>query len=145
MMPSLCLVDKCSDNNHHSHIDNYLTIINKCIHDAMYKCIPVKCIDRKNFNCVAGWNDLVDDKHEIARRAFLDWVTAGKPRTGWIFDLMRRTRSQFKLALRSCRRSEEQFKADAIARDLLSNNSNEFWRKVKLMSCSTRAHRRGGE
>jgi hypothetical protein len=34
----------------------------------MYKCIPVKGIDRKNFNCVSGWNDLVDDKHEIAMK-----------------------------------------------------------------------------
>ncbi|MEJ2295059.1 MAG: reverse transcriptase domain-containing protein [Candidatus Lokiarchaeota archaeon] len=64
---------------------------------------------------------------------------AGKPRTGWIFDLMRRSRSHFKLALLSCRRNEEQFKTDAIARDLLSKNSNEFWRKVKLMSCSKSA------
>ena len=135
-MPSLCLTDKCSDDSHHLYIDNYLATINKCIHDAMYKCIPKKSIDRKRFNCIAGWNDLVGDKHETARRAFLDWVMAGKPRTGWIFDLMRRSRSQFKLALRSYKRNEEQFKAYALARDLLSNNSNEFWRKVKQVSCS---------
>jgi len=32
---------------------------------------------------VTGWKDLVADKHEAARRVILDWVSDGKPRTGY--------------------------------------------------------------
>ena len=50
------------------------------------------------------------DKHAAARSAFLDWVSVGKPRTGYVYQLMYRTRVKFKLALRHCKAAEEQFK-----------------------------------
>ena len=53
-----------------------------------------------------------------------------------LVDYMRRTRSQFKLALRSCKKNEEQLKSDALARDLLENNYNDSWKHVKRMSNS---------
>ena len=36
----------------------------------------------KKIPVVPGWNSLVKEYHEQARRAFLDWRRVGSPRTG---------------------------------------------------------------
>jgi len=54
-------------------------------------------------------NDPVDDKHEAAREAFLQWVTMGKPKTGYVWEMMKRTRAQFKLALRYCKITKKHY------------------------------------
>jgi len=61
---------------------------------------------------VSGWNDIVRDKHLAATEAFLDWVSIGKPRQGSLYDIMKRTRSQFTLALRCCKQYENTLRVD---------------------------------
>ena len=51
---------------------------------------------------------------------------------------MRRSKSRFKYALRSVRKSEKMFRADAMASDLLNNDQDSFWKEVKkLNSCKS--------
>ena len=49
--------------------------------------------------------------------------------------MMKRTRAQFKLALRSCRHHEEQLRCDTLATAYMSN-TDTFWKKVKIMTNS---------
>jgi hypothetical protein len=128
--PSLCCSKNCCDINHRTDIDLYLQQLCSCINEAASRCIPTRRCKRSDF-CVSGWNELVADKHAVAREAFLEWVLIGRPRVGWEFEMMKRTRAQFKLALRSCRQNEEQLRCDALAKDYL-HHSGDFWRKVKL-------------
>jgi len=69
--------------------------------------------------------------YRCVRAAFLDWVYCGKPRIGVTYDTMRRTRSQFKLALRYCKQHSKMLRADAHATALMSKNFNKFWNKIK--------------
>ena len=110
-------------------INQYYIRITDCIKSAMRQHIPFKKCGKFE-QCVAGWNEVVDDKHVAARSAFIDWVTMGKPRVGYEFELMKRTRAKFKLALRYCKFNEEMFRCNALARDFLSK-SEDFWRKVR--------------
>ena len=51
---------------------------------------------------------------------------------------MRSTKTQFKYALRSVRKSEEMIKADALASVLLNNDYDSFWKDVKKVnSCDS--------
>ena len=51
---------------------------------------------------------------------------------------MRSSKSRFKYALRSVRKSEEMIRADAMASDLLNNDQDLFWKEVKkLNSCKS--------
>ena len=51
---------------------------------------------------------------------------------------MRSSKSRFKYALRSVRKSEEMIRADAMASDLLNNDQDSFWKEVKkLNSCKS--------
>jgi len=112
-----CLIgcsQSCDNTSHQSAIDDYYTLIMTCIHECTQACIPV--ISSRNNACnVPGWTDLVKEKHDIAKASFLDWVFAGKPRSGYLHQVMCRTRAEFKLALRRCTAAEEQLRADARA------------------------------
>jgi len=80
-------------------VTNYLGSIYEYIRAVMHRFIPSKKVHVDNFT-VTGWNDLVADKHEAVRQAFLDWVSDGQPRTGHICEVMKRARAQFKLVMR---------------------------------------------
>ena len=100
--PPLCSVPDCPDNEHSRHVISYFCTVTQCTRKASKK------IKAGEFS-VAGWNDTVTDKHEAAHQAFLDWVSAGKLRTGHLGETMKSTGAQFKLALRYCRNNEEMF------------------------------------
>ena len=63
-------------------------------------------------------------------KAFLDWVAAGKPHHGMLNEIIRRTRSQFKLALRYCKQLEMTLRADALAITLCQIEYRKFWKSV---------------
>ena len=83
-----------------------------------------------------GWNTYVDEKHDATRKAYLCWLDAGKPKFGYYFDCMTRTRAVFKLALRYCKQHEEELKANACAVSLFDNDPQKFWNNVYKMSNS---------
>ena len=102
-------------------IDKYYTDIVSCINDSYRNCIP-----GRKFNgniseyVIPGWNELVADKYSASRKAFVDWVAAGKPHYGILNEIIRRSRSQFKSALRYCKQHEHlmTLRADALANSL---------------------------
>jgi len=113
-------------------IDGYYNEIINCVTNACRICIPKKTygFSSQDF-VVAGWNDFVKDKHEAARKAFLDWKWAGRPRQGLVFEQMKRSRSLFKLALRYCKDHEDQLRADSLAASLSEHDYKKFWNTVR--------------
>ena len=84
---------------------------------------------------VPGWNEFVDEKHDLARQAILDLVSAGRPHDNFFLPRMRRTRAAFKHALRYCSTHEEQIRADAYAASLEAHDNKKFWEQVQKNSC----------
>jgi len=85
---------------------------------------------------VPGWLDMVNDKYDASRSAYVDWASAGKPRSGYLHQAMCRTRADFKLAMRHCKAAEEQLRADARPRALAcKQNPIAFWKGVKKDCC----------
>ena len=130
--PPICCVQNCSSTDHRTDVSNYYESICESIRSAMIRFIPSKKVNVGNYS-MAGGNDLVADKHEAARQAFREWVSAGKPRTGYICELMKRARAHFKLAMRFCKNNDEQLRNDAMAKNYLTNQS-KFWKNVKNVS-----------
>ena len=65
------------------------------------------------------------------------WCNNGKPRQGWIFDLMRQTRSQFKYALRTVKNNENVLRRESLANKLACSNPNKFWQEIRTMTSKT--------
>jgi hypothetical protein len=76
----------------------------------------------------------VQEKQDAAREAYLTWLDLGRPRVGYHFDSMKRTRALFKLALRYCKNHLEELKADACAESLCDKDCRKFWNNVYKVS-----------
>ena len=61
-------------------------------------------------------------------------MSYGKPKYGYYFDNMKRTRALFKLALRYCRDHIDELKADACAENLFDKDCRKFWNSVYKIS-----------
>ena len=57
---------------------------------------PLGTTNTARNNCRPGWNDHVDELHQMARDKFVVWVNEGKPRQGLIFNDMKNTLARFK-------------------------------------------------
>jgi len=112
-----------------SVIEHFYRDVFACISKVTADCIPSRQHSGSDFN-VPGWNMHVNEKHDAARAAYMNWLDAGKPKFGYYFDCIKRTRAVFKLALRYCRNHLEQLKADACAERLFDKDPCKFWNSV---------------
>ena len=125
-------------------IDDYYSSIMGAIRSACTSTLPSKHVT-SNYEqfIVPGWNDIVDDKHAIARDAFMEWMAVGKPRQGPEYLLMQKTRAAFKLSLRYCRQHQKEIQADCLARNLLDKQFDKFWsgiRKCNIIKASVKVN-----
>ena len=116
-------------DGHYDAIDKFYNDVLNCINTAVEVIIP-KCKKSGGDYNIAGWNTYVKEKHDVARDAYLSWICDGKPNQGYTFEIMKKTRATFKLALRFCKRHEEQMKADACALSLDDPDPCKFWKNV---------------
>ena len=81
-------------------------LINSCI-DASHETISLKSHIGKD---VPGWDELV--KPERDRSLFWHWMwqEAGKPQTGIVYGIMKRTRHQYHYVVRCCKKKSLKFK-----------------------------------
>ena len=72
--------------------------------------------------------------HSHARDMYILWRDMGKPRQGFYYDNMSKSRAQFKLALRQCKQNTKRKSADLLAHKLLNKSDKEFWKDVKKIN-----------
>jgi len=128
-IPHEALIGNSTCEDAISLIDAFYANIISCVSEAVNYTIPMRKSCHAEFN-IPGWNAYVNEKHDIARDAFVTWLDAGKPKYGYYFDAMKRTRAVFKLALRYCRNNIEQLKADACAESLYDKDATKLWNNV---------------
>ena len=74
--------------------------------------------------------------HDVARKRFVAWRQANKPRdpNNPFFREMSISRAKFKLAMRFVKRFENQLRQDAIADAMCEESEGNFWKEVKKQS-----------
>lgn len=83
-----------------------------------------------------GWNAHVAEFFTKARQASQEWILAGKPRHGPVYEQKRVTNAQYKYAIRFITKNERAMRADSMARKLSCNNTCDFWKEVKTRTAS---------
>ena len=126
-----CNNPNCNLASHKSDIDCLFKKICDSLENASKHCIPSNKIDFYKEHIVPGFNEHVKELHTIARHDYIAWRSAGKPRFGEICLSMNQSRLRFKSALKFCQNNVNQMKADALARSMMNNDMNEFWKDVK--------------
>ena len=120
-----------TDSGDFNQIDNYFNSVMGCIQSSLHDTFDV--IKKKSVLSdvfIPGWNDYVQDLHTVAKKQFFEWVAIGKPRSGELFSHMRRSRAEFKRALRFCRQHEEQLKLNTCELSYDSKDPKAFWNAV---------------
>jgi len=73
-----------------------------------------------------GWSNFVSDARAAANDARNIWQQCNKPKNGPVFELMQRTRAQYKYAIRFCRKNIKSIQADTLANSLAGKNHCSF-------------------
>ena len=120
----------CTDPVHRENIDSYTIDIIRCLESSAEKCIPYtrpkvgqKSRKRKS---VPGWVELVKPQQEKARFWYQVWFSADKPRAGHLFNIMKFTRNQFRLARRKCVKAVETIKRDRFIEASMKGGRDMF-------------------
>jgi hypothetical protein len=125
-----CRNVNCSNENHIAQIKQLYDNICKSLTDASSTVFGVK--SKRTFNCRPGFNEHVKELHDIARKRFVAWREADKPRdtNNPLFREMNSARAKFKLALRFIKRHENQLRQNAIADALCDDSEGNFWKEI---------------
>ena len=112
----LCDDTHCSNPSHTAAInDLYNSILDALLVSGESFTKTSKTVYRQ----IPGWHEVLREHHLVARRAFLNWRWAGSPRQGPLFQQMRTSRAQYKLAMRDCVSNETRHTSDSLASKLL--------------------------
>ena len=130
----LCKNTNCT--KHCDDIDTFYAAIISALKLSANRCIPSTTVSNKGY-IVPGWNEYVKEHHLHAKDALKWWNLNNRPRYGPIYDSMRTSKAHFKYALRFAKNQEETAKADALARDLIHKDVDDFWKTVYKMNTSS--------
>ena len=107
-------------------------LINSCI-VASHETIPMKRHIGKD---VPGWDELV--KPERDRSLFWHWMwqEAGKPQTGIVYGIMKRTRHQYHYAVQCCKKQKLEVQKQKLAENI--SHSTRFWNEINKLNPSSK-------
>ena len=125
-----CFNKNCNNQQHLCEIDKFYDDIINSLHQAS-ACL-IKDRQPNAGRQLPGWNEYCKETHSVARDAFLSWRANGSPHFGPTYELMSRSRSHFKSAIRQCKANKDKAAADSLARKLLAKNDKGYWKEVKL-------------
>ena len=126
----------CKLDHHINDIDAYHSCICNTLVVASKHTSLLVTLGIRRIMSYRDFNEHVKDLHDTARQYYLVWRDACKSRNDETHSDMRRSRLQFKLALRLCRANEDMHRADALALTLKDKNSASFWKDVENMASS---------
>ncbi len=75
---------------------------------------------------VPGWNERCLELRKVARTSFLTWKENGKPRYGIYYENMKKSRTNFKKALKFCKENEIKIKKDKLLKSYAKNNKSDL-------------------
>ena len=126
----VCKDAKCTA--HESQIMSIYNDICKIMERAAAETLPQRTPQIKNneTNVLPGWNDYVNEYHEDAKFWHYMW-RCNRQRHGYVYEMMKTSRTRFRLALRQCKAQEQTLRDDKMAESLQCANDKEFWQAVK--------------
>jgi len=130
-----CNMFECEDVEHRNKIDEYYLALVEAIISATRSCVPT-CRKKDK----AGWSVHVKESQKEAIFWNRIWLASGRPNTGWVYEIRRRTRANYKRLARWCTRNQESLSAERMAHALSSNNSRDLWSEVKRVKGNSHMH-----
>ena len=125
---------RCKDAGCVQHIamlkSLYVDIVS-ALRDAEAQCALRSNNRARPFTPIPGWNEYAKEHYDYARHIFNLWVFNGKPKFGYIYDEMIKSRARAKNAIRFCKRHMQMLCNDNLAENLSKNSTKHFWDEVR--------------
>ena len=100
--------------------DEIVLALNTCADSCIVKC-------SKNF-FKHWWSEELNLRKNDSIVTFNAWKSAGKPRSGSLFNNMNRAKMLYKQEIRFCKQSDKLTMSDDLADCLMNKNYNSFWK-----------------
>lgn len=126
----MCRDGNCKNSEHRAAISAMYEDIVKVLLESGESLQKVKAKKKGK----PGWNAHVAEFFTKARQASQEWILAGKPRHGPVYEQKRVTNAQYKYAIRFITKNERAMRADSMARKLSCNNTSDFRKEVKTVT-----------
>jgi hypothetical protein len=114
--------------------------INNLCHNIIKDCLQASNVSipvtKPSAKRVAGWNDSVKSEKDQSLFWHWIWCECGKPNTGHVFNIMKRSRHQFHYAVRRAKINANMVKRKKLAENVSSSKS--LWRELKSINPSNR-------
>lgn len=133
----LCHDVFCCDSKHCELLNNYIRDISEACLQSAKDTIPHTTA--KKDGCVPGWSEFVDPAKSKSLFWHNIWLECGKPKTGIIADIMRKTRALYHYAVRNVKKNEQLIVNDNFANAIIGNRNRDFWSEIKRMRRSARS------
>jgi len=122
----------CNDNNHLHALNEMCHNIIECCLNAGNTCIPMS---KPYIKRVPGWSDNVSDEKETSLFWHWIWLESGKPNSGYVYNIMKRTRHLYHYAIRRIKKDELLRRREKLASKMSSSKC--LWRELKHINPNT--------
>ena len=83
-----------------------------------------------------GWSDEVEPERNRSLFWHWIWLEFDKPRSGFFYDIMKRTRHRYHYAIRSCKKQKQEIQKRKSVENI--SNSKDFWSEIKKINPSSK-------
>jgi len=130
----MCRDVNCRNDNHLADISRYTEALSSsCLISASH---TIPFTSGKQSGCIPGWSEYVAPFKEKSLFWHDLWVQCGRPKTGVLSDIMRRTRADYHRATRYVKKNEQAIINERFAASMLNNSSRDFCSEAKRIRCN---------
>ena len=117
----LCRDVSCCNPEHAKAINVYANDTTAACISAAELAVPQAC-SRQQSRCIPGWSEYVQPFRDKSLFWHRMWLDCGRPRSGVVFECMKRSRLAYHYAIRKVRKDAESIKSERVAASLLCNS-----------------------
>lgn len=115
----------CTCPKHYNDLIEYHSQILHALESAAARSIP-----RQRKKGLAGWSTLVNPLKEEAILWNKMWIDCGRPNSGWVYHIRRKTRAKYRHAVKFVLKNQDKLSAERMAQALEKNASRDLWQEV---------------
>jgi len=118
--------------DHVASLNRYAAKITEACHKSAKNVIPITK-PRSESGRIPGWTEFVAPLRAQSIFWHKLWCDNGRPHSGLVADIMRKTRVRYHAGIRQLRKHEAEIVNKRIASALSENNSRDFWLEIKCI------------
>ena len=127
-----CDYPLCKNINHSIELNAYANAItDACLATANAAFPHTSRCGRKP---MPGWTEYVEPYRSKSIFWHNIWIECGRPKTGAVADIMRRTRASYHYAVRRVKKNEQEIVRQRFAEAVLCNNNRDLWSEVRRIN-----------